>query len=93
MRSFSLMKKNQKIKNAGSPPGGIQPTAPGRIPCKFPFPAANRFINASFTAYFLSAVPIEAAGLRPGAERPDKTPGGIGFVLNFWFFLFKQKER
>ncbi|RYE16811.1 MAG: hypothetical protein EOP42_33315, partial [Sphingobacteriaceae bacterium] len=32
-------------------------------------------------------------GSHSGAQRPDKTPGGIGFVLNFWFFLFKQKER
>ncbi|MGI4806139.1 MAG: hypothetical protein ACRYFL_15340 [Janthinobacterium lividum] len=23
----------------------------------------------------------------------DKTPGGIGFVLIFWFFLIKQKEQ
>ncbi len=36
---------------------------------------------------------IEAVGIRPGAGRPDKTPGGIGFVLTFWFFLVKQKER
>jgi hypothetical protein len=31
-------------------------------------------------------------GLCPGAGRPDKTPGGIGFVLIFCFFLIKQKE-
>jgi len=35
----------------------------------------------------------EVIGLRPGAERPDKTPGGIGFVLIFWFFFIKEKER
>jgi hypothetical protein len=29
------MKKNQKIKNAGSPPGGIQPYAPGWLPFWF----------------------------------------------------------
>ncbi|RYE36974.1 MAG: hypothetical protein EOP42_01325 [Sphingobacteriaceae bacterium] len=28
LRSFVLKQKNQKFKNAGSPPGGIQPSAP-----------------------------------------------------------------
>ncbi len=51
------------------------------------------FIDASFNSCFLSALLIEALGLRPGAGRLDKTPGGIGFVLTFWFFLVKQKER
>jgi hypothetical protein len=55
VRSFVLKQKNQKFKNAGSPPGGILPAAPWCKPCKFPYPAVDGFLlNASFKGYFSS---------------------------------------
>jgi len=46
---------NQKIKHFESPPGGIQPHAPGWLPCKLLFLAANLFLwDASFIGCFCS---------------------------------------
>jgi len=42
VRSFVLIQKNQKIKNAGSPPGGIQPLAPGCLSCRTTIAHINR---------------------------------------------------
>jgi len=65
--SFVLKQKNQKFKNAGSPPGGIQPSAPGWLPCKRPFMADLHsgylfLLNASFITYFLAFVIMEFEG-------------------------------
>ena len=87
IRSFVLKQKNQKFKNAGSPPGGIQPCTPGRLPCKRPFFRLIVF-DASFIAYFLprshpksreesslNFIVYRQNDMHPGAERPERVRG------------------
>jgi len=52
LRSFVLTQKNQKVKNAGSPPGGIQANAPGYI--SFLLLSFRRFNGRRFIILSLS---------------------------------------
>ncbi|MGI4727549.1 MAG: hypothetical protein ACRYGB_03175 [Janthinobacterium lividum] len=91
-----MNKKNQKFKQFGSPPGGIQSQAPGWLSCIRLCLVLNFLKYASFINIF-STLFIElfraACKVATQVWWEDKTPGGIGFVLIFWFFLIKQKER
>jgi len=97
IRSFVLTQKNQKVKNAGSPPGGIQPTAPGRLSFQL-----NKdddiFISIKeapvFKKKLLPLIKLQGPLLRyaPRCVGPNGCADERSAVLDF-LFLFHQGKR